>query len=150
LVGPPNESKPPEVVMRATSRTWAAFVIAALAAACESTGTSDPQVTFARLSLDKKAVTMGVDDQYQLSIASNPDGSPVTWQSLNPDIVVVSTSGLVSGRGIGTAKVIAAARRSTDTATVNVHAPLNNIVLTPDSLDLGWGKSSSLYYRGTD
>src|SRR5262245_29197081 len=93
---------------------------------------------------------MGIDHQYHLSIASNPDGSQVTWQSLNPDVVVVSTSGLVSGRGIGTAKVIAAAKRSTDTATVNVHAPLNNIVLTPDSMDLAWGKTSSLYYRGTD
>jgi len=137
-------------VMRAISRTWPALAIVALAIACEATGSTDPKLTFAKLSLDKKAVTLLVDDDYQLSIASNPDGSPVTWQSLDPNVAVVSTSGLVSGRGIGTAKVVAAAKRSTDTATISVHAPLANIVVTPDSLTLGWGKSSSLYYRGTD
>ena len=103
-------------VMRAISRTWPALAIVALAIACEATGSTDPKLTFAKLSLDKKAVTLLVDDDYQLSIASNPDGSPVTWQSLDPNVAVVSTSGLVSGRGIGTAKVVAAAKRSTELA----------------------------------
>jgi uncharacterized protein YjdB len=136
--------------MRGRTRIGTALTFAALVAGCESTGSTDPKLAFAHVSLEKKAVTMGVDDQYQLSIASNPDGSPITWQSLNSDVAVVSTSGVVTGRGLGTAKVIAAAKRSSDTAVVSVHAPLNTVVLKPDSLEIGWGKSSSFLYSGID
>src|SRR6476619_7375759 len=136
--------------MPAITRMGAALAMAALVTACEPTGSSEPKLAFARLSLEKKIVSLGVDDEFQLSVAVNPDGSPVTWRSLNPDVATVSAGGVVSGRNIGTTMVIAAARRSNDTATISVRAPLASVSLVPDSLSVVSGHSAKFSVQGID
>ena len=136
--------------MPAITRMGAALAMAALVTACEPTGSSEPKLAFARLSLEKKIVSLGVDDEFQLSVAVNPDGSPVSWRSLNPDVATVSAGGVVSGRNIGTTMVIAAARRSNDTATISVRAPLASVSLVPDSLSVVSGHSAKFSVQGID
>ena len=128
--------------MRALTRTTALLAIV-VAAACEPTGPADPSIALARLSLSTKRVSLGLDEQQQLTLQNPlPPGSSVTWQSLDPNIAPVSNSGIVTGRSIGATMIVAASRRSTDTATVVVHAPIAKITLLPESMSILVGQST--------
>ena len=125
------------------------FALAVGVVACEATGVGDPAREVQRLSLAQKAIDVGVDEVQQLTIATAPSGD-VSWKSANPGVATVSNSGLVSGRAIGQTMVIAASKRSTDTAVVSVHAPIANIAVTPDSATILTGQSMRLSFSAYD
>jgi len=74
---------------------------------CTITVTGTPWVSDAKLSLNRTDVTFAVGDPpFQLKV--NGTDSPVVWSSKNPDVVVISESGVLShGSQKGTTKVIA-------------------------------------------
>ena len=136
--------------MRALTRTTA-FLAIVVAVACEPTGPADPSIALARLSLSTKRVSLGLDEQQQLTLQNPlPPGTSVTWQSLDPNIAPVSNSGIVTGRSIGATMIVAASRRSTDTATVVVHAPIAKITLLPESMSILVGQSMQLTFEAYD
>ena len=67
---------------------------------------------------------------------SNPDAnSPVSWSSLDPDTAQVNPlTGLVTGRLVGNARIVAAMDGGADTVFVNVANTPSQIVLTPSTL----------------
>ena len=95
--------------MRSIVSTLATCATVAAMIACESNGPADPTLQFARVSLNQRAVDVGIDEQQQLTLSSTEPGSAVTWQSADPSVATVTSSGVVSGRKIGSTMVIAAA-----------------------------------------
>jgi hypothetical protein len=84
-----------------------------------------------------------VNGELQLSAVgfdrnSNPDGnSVVSWSSLNPVIAQVQPlQGLVTGRVVGTARIVAAIDGGADTVFVNVANTAAVLLLTPQTLSM--------------
>ena len=84
-----------------------------------------------------------INGELQLSAAgfdrnSNPDGnSPVSWSSLHPGIAQVNPlTGLVIGRAVGSAQIVAAMDGGADTAFVNVANAPAQLILTPPTLSM--------------
>ena len=130
-------------------RSWS-WPVAALGLAvllgCETNSLSDPNLTFQRLQLAQKAVDVGVDESQQLSLKSAPVGGTVSWQSNNPGVATVSNGGVVYAKSIGTAQIVVAYAKSSDTATVTVHASIAKLAVTPDSATVMVGQSLRLSF----
>ena len=130
----------------------AAVAVAAsiLAVACESGVSTDPSAGGlpGLFQVNAKTVALAVGQTQQLSVTST--GSAVTWQSDDPDIAVVSASGLVVGAAPGRAHVLARNRKLTDTVLVTVHPEVAAIQLSTASIELTTGESASLGYRARD
>ena len=64
---------------------------------------------------------------------------PVTWQSDNPAVAVVSATGVVTGVASGTANVFATSDKVTGQSHVHVMAPVNAVTIEPAlaTLDVG-------------
>ena len=136
--------------MRALPRTIAAAAIVA-AIACEASGPADPTIALARFSLNTKRVSLGLDEQQQLTYQGTlPPGTTINWSSVDPSIAQVSNTGVVTGRSIGATMVVAAAKRSSDTATIVVHAPIATISLLPDSMSIRVGQTMPLTFEARD
>lgn len=136
--------------MRSWSWPAAALALIALVVGCESSGPADPTVAYQRLSLAEKAIDVGVNETEQLTLSSTPLGGTVTWQSTNPAVATVSNGGLVAGRSIGTSKIVAAYGKSSDTATVTVHAAVAKLSVSPDSATVLAGQSMQLSFSAVD
>ena len=107
-----------------------------------------------RLTVNQRAVRVvisspsgynidAINGQLQMSAAgfdrnSNPDGnSLVSWSSLDPDTAQVHPlQGLVTGRAVGTAQVVATIDGGADTVFVNVVNTASVLVLTPATLSM--------------
>ncbi|MGM0555268.1 MAG: Ig-like domain-containing protein, partial [Myxococcota bacterium] len=61
---------------------------------------------------------------------------PVTWSSSDPAVASVDDSGLVTGESEGTAQITAESEGVTDTVTVDVTAPVANVTISPDPVNL--------------
>ena len=134
------------------SRSWpvAALALIALVVGCESSGPADPTIAYQRLSLAQTAIDVGVNETEQLTLSSTPLGGTVTWQSTNPAVATVSNGGLVAGRSIGISRIVASYGRSSDTATVTVHAAVAKLAVSPDSATVLVGLSMQLTYNAFD
>jgi uncharacterized protein YjdB len=117
---------------------------------CESNGLGDPNMAYQRLSLAQKAIEVGVDETEQLTLDSSPVSGTINWQSTNPTVATVSNGGVVTARSIGVAKIVAAYSRSSDTATVTVHAPITKLLVNPDSATVMVGQSLRLAFSAYD
>ena len=133
-------------------RSWpvVGLVISAVVLGCESSGPADPTIAYQRLSLAEKAVEVGVDETQQLTLASTPLGGTVSWQSTNPGVATVSKGGAVTGRSIGISKIVAAYGKSSDTATVTVHAAVTKLAVNPDSVTVLVNQSMQLSFSAYD
>ena len=65
----------------------------------------------------------------------------VTYLSLLPSVATVDVSGLVTGRAIGTARVVATSRDKADTATVTVRQVIKSVTITGAPATLVQGDS---------
>jgi uncharacterized protein YjdB len=78
-------------------------------------------------------------------------GRTVTWTSSDTTIANVSTSGLVTGRALGTATITATSNTRSGTATVTVASvPVSNVVVTPDTGHVAVGATLQLTATLTD
>ena len=136
--------------MRSLVSTLATMATVVGLIACESNGPSDPTLQFARVSFSQRSVDVGVDEQQQLTLSTTEPGSSVTWQSVDPSIATVTSTGVVSGRHIGSTMVIAAARKSSDTATIVVHTPISSLTFPYDQTTLSLGKSAQMTFSAYD
>ncbi len=98
------------------------------AAGCGGDGGSDPQIP-AEITLNSSDVTLDAEGQiFQLTATVvDADGDPlpdatIDWESSDPSIVAVSSSGLLTGQGPGTAEVTATAGDVTGSADVIVQS----------------------------
>ncbi|HEY2067459.1 MAG TPA: Ig-like domain-containing protein [Gemmatimonadaceae bacterium] len=71
-------------------------------------------------------------------------GRTVTWSSSNDAIASVSATGLVTGKTAGTVTISAVAEGKTGSSTVTVRSPVASVTVSPTTLALGSGKSSTL------
>ncbi|HEV8216455.1 MAG TPA: Ig-like domain-containing protein [Gemmatimonadaceae bacterium] len=136
--------------MRSIVSTLATCATVAAMIACESNGPANPTLQFARVSFSQRAVDVGVNEQEQLTLSTTEPGSSVTWQTADPTIATVTSSGVVSGRRIGSTMVIAAAKKSSDTATIVVHTPITSLSFPYDLTTLSLGKSAQLTFTAYD
>jgi uncharacterized protein YjdB len=78
-------------------------------------------------------------------------GRTVTWTSSDTTIAKVSTSGLVTGRALGTATITATSETRSGTATVTVASvPVSNVIVTPDTGHVAVGATLQLTATLTD
>ena len=78
-------------------------------------------------------------------------GHTVSWSSTDNRYATVSSSGVVTGAGAGTAKIIALASGVGDTAVVSVSAAaIANLSVTPGSSSLTSGTTTQLTAHATD
>ena len=136
--------------MRSLVSTLATMATVVGLIACESNGPADPTLQFTRVALQQRAVDVGLNEQQQLTLSSSEPGSSVTWKSADSSIATVSTSGVVSGRHIGSTMVIAMAKKSSDTATVFVHTPISSLGFPYELTTISLGKTSQLSFIAYD
>ena len=84
------------------------------------------------------------------AVPQSSDGTPlpdrpVTWSSSNPVIATVSTTGLVTAQGIGSATISASSEGKTGTAAITVSpVPVASVTVAPASQSLPAGNSAQL------
>jgi alpha-tubulin suppressor-like RCC1 family protein len=77
-------------------------------------------------------------------------GAQVVWTSTNTSVVQVSTAGLATSAGVGTASIIATAGSAADTAAVQVIQVAASVVITPDSTGVSAGETVQLTAQARD
>ncbi len=109
----------------------------------DPTGPSKPTVTI-RLSPDSSQIYQ--DESVQLiAVVTGTTDKDVIWSSLNPSVLQVSSTGLVTGVGLGKGRVSGTSRadpaKKDTVVVVVVNRPqLRGITITPTSLDLRVGQ----------
>ena len=100
------------------------------------------------LNRNSLPLTIGQTSQLTHTISpSNAYDKSVTWSSSNPNIAVVSSSGLVTARGAGTVTVTVTTREGGKTASCTVtvsNVSVANVRLVPNSLVLNIGNTANL------
>jgi uncharacterized protein YjdB len=75
---------------------------------------------------------------------SELNGRTITWSSSNEDVASVSSTGKVLGVAPGSATITATSEGKRDKATITVVAPVGAVVVSPDSISVVIGKTSTL------
>jgi uncharacterized protein YjdB len=127
----------------------------------QTASTSPSQVSAANLvsiSVQPNSASYAKGTSQQFSVTgSYSDGTTenltglATWQSSNPSVVNISTSGLATGVGIGSATVTATAGgQSATTGAIQISAPaLTSISITPGSPSIAAGTTQQFTAIGT-
>jgi uncharacterized protein YjdB len=109
------------------------------------------QIPVARITVTPGAVSVSVGRTLSLSATtlaadgSNLGGRIVSWQSANPDIVAVSSSGVLTGIAVGGPVLVVATVEGVSTsASITVTPPVVSIAITPPDETLVIGTSLSL------
>lgn len=75
------------------------------------------------ISLSPMSLTLNVGETQQLTATTEPSGSTVTWTTSDPNVAIVSTSGLLTAISSGTATITASANGVSATVTLTVVKP---------------------------
>lgn len=113
-------------------------------ATCKVTVTKKIDVTSVSLNKSSKTMNKGKTFQLKATISpSNASNKNVTWKSNNTSVATVTSSGLVTAKGNGTAKIICTTKDGKYTAVCNitVKTKVKGVTLNKDKL--------SLYLDGT-
>ncbi|MFI5229884.1 MAG: Ig-like domain-containing protein, partial [Gemmatimonadales bacterium] len=135
--------------MRASVFQTAIVVLATgIALACDGGSSTNPRDLpiiggSSAIQIAPKSATLVVGGQQQLSVVSGPT-SGVTWQSIDPATVSVTASGMVIARSAGAGRVVASYGRAHDTSYVSVRNAAASLQISPDSVTLTIGDSTSL------
>jgi uncharacterized protein YjdB len=100
-----------------------------------------------KITLNAKSLTLAVGQDRQLSVVG---ATKIDWQSGDPNIVTVSSAGLVSGVAPGTARIVARSNSASDTSVVTVRKPIESVELLSDSVEIAVGQSATLAFRAFD
>lgn len=106
----------------------------------ESKG-DDPSATEARVSidLDRDSIPHAVRKQYTarvLTAFGEIKYVPVGWHSTNPDVVQITSTGLATAVGAGSAQLIASIPGDADTVDVSVHGFISTLVVVPEVVQI--------------
>ncbi len=98
---------------------------------------------------------IGAHVQLSVSVSTHTGrplpGHTVVWSSTDSRYATVSSLGVVTGAGTGTARIIATASDVGDTAVVSVSAaPIADLSVTPSTSNLASGTSTQLSAHATD
>ncbi len=110
----------------------------------------DPRVDKITIAPKVGSIRLGVPRSLSYTMRDSADnpipvGREVTWTSLNPGVIQVSRSGVVTGLSIGTGKVAVRVDGAADTATFTVEKiPLKSITITPLQTVLRQGETAQL------
>ena len=136
-------------------RPWfhrAKICVAVLVAlSCESPITPNPidNLTSVRPKLDSKLITVAVGEERQLS-SDGVAATSLNWRSSNPEVVSVTSTGLISAHELGVATLVVRGRSSADTALINVRAPAQSVELAVDSIVLAKNQSALMPFSAFD
>lgn len=72
------------------------------------------------------------------------NGRTITWSSSNEDVASVSSSGKVLAVAPGSATITASSEGKSDKATITVVAPVSSVTVSPDSISVIIGNTSTL------
>lgn len=100
------------------------------------------------ISLSETEITIIKDDVFQLNVDVDPVGENdvIVWESLDDEIATVNENGLVNAVYGGQTQIIAILQGTdnTDTCIVNVRMPVEDVILTPDHVNLSVGETKLL------
>ena len=104
--------------------------LAALAFSCKKPDDLKPaeKVDVMSVNIVASATKVNVGETLQLNATVYPDNATektVSWESSDPGVATVSSTGLVTGKGEGQAVITAAAGGMTDRVTIKVETPVN-------------------------
>jgi uncharacterized protein YjdB len=130
----------------------AALALAAGSACSNSTSPADSPV--ATVVLSDSVVTLRIGDEAALTAratqvgGSDLVGRPVFWSARDTNVALVSQSGVISARSVGTTQVAASVEGRTAVARVDVVArPITAVRIEPTSLQLVVGSRQRLTAR---
>ncbi|MHB1224757.1 MAG: Ig-like domain-containing protein [Gemmatimonadaceae bacterium] len=110
-----------------------------------------PAAAAAQLSVTPASATLMIADTVRLqAVLRDADGQVLTgrtisWSSTNTDVAEVSSSGVVTARGLGVAVIVAASQGLTASAGVTVvRTPVKTLTVSPTSLSLTVGETGQL------
>lgn len=110
-----------------------------------------PQVVLATgLSLNKSSLSMQVGKTYTLTATvspSNAQDKSVSWSSSDTNVATVSSSGVVTAKGAGSATITCKTKDGSGlkkTCTVTVVKPVSSITLSSTSVSLWVGNTKTL------
>ena len=137
--------------------TGTASISAASSAITGSTSLSVTPPTLVSISVTPSASSIALGTTLQFTATGTfTDGSTqdltssVAWSSSAPDDVTLSTSGLATGTGIGTATIAATLNEVSNSTTVTVgQAALLSIAITPSAPSFALGTMQTLKATGT-
>ena len=86
------------------------------------------------VSLDKTTLDLYVDGTYTLKATVAGASKAVTWKSDNTSVAVVSTTGVVTAKGVGTAIITASANGVEATCTVKVQDTLTTLTFSKSAI----------------
>lgn len=91
------------------------------------------------LTLDKHELTLDIESTETLNVAIEPQeaiNKNLTWRSLNTSIATVSSSGVITPRGIGTTKIIVQATDGSNVSDTCIVTVIPNYDLYPTTTEL--------------
>ena len=97
----------------------------------------------------RTAVLPAIGERVQLGLLNNMlqvsvMKAGVSWRVIEPNIVVVDSTGLVTAIGTGTARIVAASKKYVDTATVEVRQTVTSVVISPAAAGIVVGGTKQL------
>lgn len=118
------------------------FTITATAGAATGVTVTPDSVNLASLGDTVRLHATAVD------ASNNP--APVAWQSLDPTIATVSSTGLVTSLANGRARIMASSGARADTAIVKVQQVVAAVVANPGSVTIAAGSSQPVTATASD
>lgn len=105
-------------------------------------------VPMTSIELNKTSASINKGKTIALSVTCSPadttDSKTVSWTSSNNNVATVSSTGVVTGKGAGTATITGKVGNYTATCKVTVNVPMTGIKLDKTSITLEKGKSTML------
>jgi uncharacterized protein YjdB len=142
----------PERFLTPGTRRVAAWMAAAVVAACTSVATdiaTTANVGSVRITPPTTTVSIGAQIPLQ-ALVQDPSGKTITgtdifWSVQDPSIATVSSTGVVTGVALGSTQVAASANGKSGVATITVEkTPVASVVVTPPHVDAAPGGQAQL------
>ncbi len=116
------------------------------AAACTMSTEVDPATNVAAVSITPPTTTVSVGSQVPLqALVQDASGKSIAdahvfWSVQDPSVATISSTGIVTGMGIGTTEIAASVDGKSGIATITVQkAPVASVVVTPPHVDIAPG-----------
>lgn len=106
-------------------------------ASCSVTIINSEQIEVTGVTLNEKEIKLGVDETFKLIadiMPENADNKDVTWKSSDKSVATVSSKGLVTAKGEGSAIITVTTKDGGFTATCKVNVGGNKVDVDPTTI----------------